>query len=239
MSETCLPSLLGVELDYLTNLVRGTGVVVAVVASCLAAPEATRRYWEVARNWTVRIARAGFVQGTVATVWVKRQWDRLVRRRNVVVVGKAIHASAGLGVTASATTSGTIVLPVDPSAPLHERVERLEQHIATLKALHEQNKEAIAKEAADRRQALQQVTERIEREVAAIRGQIATMEQKALLVDASAVPVIGLGIVLTSIPDVIARSSTWTGLIIAAALIVLWRAWVHFWASGPAAAASQ
>ena len=43
--------------------------------------------------------------------------------------------------------------------------------------------------------------------------------QKALLLDASAVPVIGLGIVLTSIPDVIARSSTLSGLITAAALI--------------------
>jgi hypothetical protein len=52
-------------------------------------------------------------------------------------------------------------------------------------------------------------------------------------------PVIGLGIVLTSIPDVIARSSTWSGLIIAAALIVLCKFWVHFWASGPAAVVSQ
>ena len=43
--------------------------------------------------------------------------------------------------------------------------------------------------------------------------------KKALLVDASAVPVIGLGIVLTSIPDVIARSSTLSGLLPAAALI--------------------
>ena len=105
---------------------------------------------------------------------------------------------------------------------------------------------------------MQQVTERIERDAAAIRPQIAPMEQaalpghplalmlpillagtarhvrgigpmfevvpaggrqKALLVDASAVPVIGLGIVLTSIPDVIARSSTLSGLLPAAALI--------------------
>jgi hypothetical protein len=50
------------------------------------------------------------------------------------------------------------------------------------------------------------------------------MEQKALPVDASAVPVIGLGIVLISIPDVIAPSSTLSGLIIAAALILLLRA---------------
>jgi hypothetical protein len=86
---------------------------------------------------------------------------------------------------------------------------------------------------------VQQVTERIEREAAAIRDQIAAMEQKALLVDASAVPVIGLGIVLTSIPDVLARSPALSCLTIAAALIVLFRAWVHFWNSGPAAVDSQ
>jgi hypothetical protein len=103
-----------------------------------------------------------------------------------------------------------------------------------------------------------EVTEQIERDAAAIRAQIATMEQaavpghpvalmlprllagtarhvrgigpmfevvpagcrqKVLLVGASAVPVVGIGIVLTSIPDVIARSSILSGLFPAAALI--------------------
>jgi hypothetical protein len=231
--------LLPVDADYLTNLVRGTGVVVAVVASCLAAPEATRRYWEVARNLTLKIAHAGAAQGRAGTAWVKRQWDRLVRHRNVVALGDVVGMSDALSITVSATATGTVTWSIDPNAPLPERVTWLEQHIEALKALHEQNKEAIAKEAAERQKALQQVTERIEREGAAIRSQIATMEQKALLVDASALPVIGVGIVLTSIPDVIARWPTLTGITIAAALWFLFRAWVHFWSSGPAAVDSQ
>jgi hypothetical protein len=57
------------------------------------------------------------------------------------------------------------------------------------------------------------------------------MERSAQLVDARAVPVIGIGIVLTSIPDVIAQSAVASGLVIAAALISLQWAWTHFWAS--------
>jgi hypothetical protein len=43
-----------------------------------------------------------------------------------------------------------------------------------------ENKEAIAKEAAERGKALQQITEQIEWDAAAIRAQIATMEQAAV-----------------------------------------------------------
>jgi hypothetical protein len=79
----CLPPLLRVDPDYLTNLMRGTGVAVGVVASCLAAPEATGRVGvgpkldrrerpERVRRWTER-ARLGS----------SGKWLRLVRRRIV------------------------------------------------------------------------------------------------------------------------------------------------------------
>lgn len=129
------------------------------------------------------------------------------------------------------TASGTLTLTLDPDASVRDRVKRLEQHVAFLNALHEQNKQAIAKEAADRQEAVRRVTERIEQETAAIRGEIAEMERSAQLVDARAVPVIVIGIVLTSIPDVIAQSAAASGLVIAVALISLQLAWTHFWAS--------
>ena len=64
----------------------------------------------------------------------------------------------------------------------------------------------------DRQEAVRWVTERIEQEAAAIRGEIADEERSAQLVDARAVPVIVIGIVLTSIPDVIAQSAVASGL---------------------------
>jgi hypothetical protein len=103
-----------------------------------------------------------------------------------------------------------------------------------LNELHNANTAAIAREKAALVAMVQNVEQRLEREAAAIRSVIASMEQQALLVDATAVPVIGLGIVLTSVPDLIARSTALSGLFIAAALICLELAWIHFWASGPA-----
>jgi hypothetical protein len=40
-----------------------------------------------------------------------------------------------LGVTASVIASGALMLPADADVPLAKRVERLEQHVETLKAL--------------------------------------------------------------------------------------------------------
>jgi hypothetical protein len=54
------------------------------------------------------------------------------------------------------------------------------------------------------------------------------MEQTAMLVDARAVPVIGFGIVLSSMSDLIARSTVLTNVLFAAALTVLASACDHF-----------
>jgi hypothetical protein len=215
-----------VDAVYLTNLVRFTGVAVALVASFLAAPDATRHLlWAPFRRGAVATGHA--VSGQI-----QQAWDRL--RGHGRFRGSTVQGSAHAAFGAFATATGTIVLPVDADAPLQERVGRLEQHIATLKSLHEQNKQAIAKEATDRQEAVRRVTERIEREAAAIRGEIGQMQRAAQVVDARAVPVVGIGIVLTSIPDVIAQSPVASGLVIAGALIWLQWAWEHFWASGPA-----
>jgi len=66
--------------------------------------------------------------------------------------------------------------------------------------------------------------------VQSVRDKIAAREEDALRVDATALPVIGLGIVLSGIPDFLAAS---TSLGIAAfimALAFMLRALVRFWA---------
>jgi hypothetical protein len=67
-----------VDADYLTNIVRCTGALVALVASFLAAPAATRHLWEAGpRRWAVTTGRAVAVQGQAGMAQVKRAWDRL------------------------------------------------------------------------------------------------------------------------------------------------------------------
>lgn len=62
-----------------------------------------------------------------------------------------------------------------------------------------------------------------------MRKKIAAQEENALQVDASAVPVIGLGIVLSGVPDLLARSTTLALALFIAALLFLHRALIHFW----------
>ena len=140
------------DADYLTNLVRFMGVVVALVASFLAARDATRHpLWAPIRREVAATGR------TIAEE---------VRRANLRLRGRGrdrgrvvqLSGTASLGVGASVTASGTLTLTVDPDASVRDRVERLEQHVASLEALHEQNKQAVAKEAADRQEAVRRVT---------------------------------------------------------------------------------
>jgi hypothetical protein len=210
-----------VDADYLNNLIRITGVVVALVASFLAAPGATRQMWTTIRGQSiVQAKRARYLLGKPPP--------------RVVHLGAAHLASS-----ASAIALATIVLPMNADAPLPDRVAQLERHIGRLKAMHDENEEAIAKEATKRQEAIQSVTDKIGREASAIGEQISAMERTALLVDARAVPVLGVGIVLTSRPDLIAKSATLSGLAIAVALTFLTWAWAHFFASSPVGASGQ
>ena len=164
-------------------------------------------------------------------------------KRARYLVGKppprVVHLGAAhLAVSASAIALATIVWPMNADAPLPDRVAQLERHIGRLKAMHDENEEAIAKEATKRQEAIQSVTDKTGREASAIREQISAMERTALLVDARAVPVLGVGIVLTSIPNLIAKSATLSGLAIAVALTFLTWAWAHFFASGPVGASA-
>jgi chromosome condensin MukBEF ATPase and DNA-binding subunit MukB len=143
-------------------------------------------------------------------------------------------APATLNLTGSVTATGNLTLTVIPAASLAERVERLEQHIGTLNKLHDENKQAIAKEAADWREMVQRLSSKIEQEAAAIRSKLDSMEQTAMLVDTRALPILGLGVVLSSMSDLIARSPISSGLVIAVALTFLAWAWAHFFAAGRA-----
>jgi len=96
----------------------------------------------------------------------------------------------------------------------------------------------LAGGAALRQEMMQRVSDRIGQEAAGDPQRYRRHGANALLVDARAVPVIGLGILLTSIPDLVARSTLWSCL----PSLLRWSAWsgrrLTFWAFGPAGAAS-
>jgi ribosomal protein L30/L7E len=219
----------------LEHRIRYTGALLAVVASFLAAPSATWHLWEIGPRrlaiTTGRVVDIGIRTGT-AQVKRAREWFRGHGR------GRGSSAQAGgqasLGATSSATETGKHVFAVETGAPLAERVRQLEQHIKTLGELHEMNKQAIAEQKDSLAGMVRNVEHKVEQEAAAIRSKIAKMERNALIVDSRALPAIGLGILLTSIPDLIARSAVLTGLLIVVGVALLAWAWPVFWASRPA-----
>ena len=109
-----------------------------------------------------------------------------------------------------------------------------------LKSMADTNEQAINTEAAIRAADVTRLEQRITDEAAAIRAGISAEEERARRGDARVLPVLGLGIVLTAIPDALAHA-TWLGSPvlagvtgIVAGLFFLQRALVHFWESGQA-----
>jgi hypothetical protein len=152
-------TLLTVDVDYLANLVRCTGILVACVASCLAAPEATRHFYQGFRASAVRTGK------TVAKA-TRAAW-RHVRGHAPVDVR---HVSGTLYFGDSARVTDAIHVERDYAAgTLEERVGRLEHRFADLKAAHAATQQALSLEATERRQAVKQVSIRIEDEVASMR----------------------------------------------------------------------
>jgi hypothetical protein len=137
----------------------------------------------------------------------------------------AFKGEAVMPVTASFTTSWT----VNANDDLTLRVERLERRMWEVKERVTMLDGKVQAEATERHKAIDAITERFSEDVQSVRDKIAAREEDALRVDATALPVIGLGIVLSGIPDFLAAS---TGLGVAAfitALAFLLRALVHFW----------
>ena len=210
--------------SYLEHMVRYTGAIVALLASFLAAPAATRYRWRQLR-WAAASSRQRVV-GSVRPVW-----DRFRGHGRAQGSTAQARGQASLGATAWVTATGRHVFPVDADAGLAERVERLERYIQTLSELHEMNRQAIADEKALLVTMLRNVEYKVEQEAAAIHSKIDSIEQTAMLVDARALPVIGIGIVLSSMSDLIAWSPVLSCVLFAFALTVLADACDHSFAS--------
>jgi hypothetical protein len=163
-----------VDTTYLANLVRCTGVLVACVASCLAAPEATRHVYQ-------RLRAGAFRTGSTIAKTAQEAWRRI--RGHAPVDVRPVTGTANFSDLVG-LTDAVHVERDSVASTLEARVERLEQRFAELKAAHEVIQQAISQEAAERREAIKHVNERLEREVGSIREVLAAIERNRTTADA-------------------------------------------------------
>jgi hypothetical protein len=210
-----------VDADYLADMLRVEGVVVALVASFLAAPAATRHMWD---RFKQLLSKARQLVSSVA----KSLWRWLTGGARTVQVhplNMAFEGEAAMPVTASVTTSWA----VNANDDIALRVERLESRMGEVNERLTLLDAKVQAEATERHKAIDYLIGRFSEDVQLVRDKIAAREGDALRVDATALPVIGLGIVLTGIPDFLAAFTLLGVVAFITALAFLLRALVLFW----------
>ncbi len=195
----------------LADWVRRVGVAAAVVGTAVAAPEGTARLW----RW---------INGPVRWAWWKvRPW--LARHlpflpRSAAVYPKTAGGAAVVG-AAGMRATGSVG---NPDAPLEDQVRLLHEQMTEFHALIFTETDKARQEAREGDAELRQMIERHAGELRALHeahqaAHVAAGRQAAR-VDARGVVLLGLGVVMTGVPDGLARFA-WLGwLVIAGALAV-------------------
>ncbi len=202
----------------LADWVRRVGVVAAVFGTAVAAPEGTARLW----RW---------ITGPVRWAWRKvRPW--LARylpflRRSATVYPNTASGAAVIGAVGVRATGFTW----NPNAPLEDQVRLLHEQMIEFHALVFAETDKARQEALEGDAELRQMIEQHAGELRALheahQAAHVAAQRQAARVDARGVVLLGLGVVMTGVPDGLARFA-WLGwLVIAGALAVT--IWFVLW----------
>lgn len=202
----------------LADWVRRVGVAAAVFGTAVAAPEGTARLG----RW---------ITGPVRWVWRKvRPW--LARylpflRRSATVYAEAAGGAVMAGAVGVRATGFTWA----PDAPLEDQVRLLQEQMIEFHALIFTETDKARQESREGDAQLRQIIEQHAGELRALheahQAAHAAAQRQAARVDARGVVLLGLGVVMTGVPDGLARFA-WLGwLVIAGALAVA--IWFVLW----------
>ena len=205
------------EPEGLANLIRWVGVIVALLASFLAAPDAT---WHIIK----KIAEGTSSAASYTGEQTGKLWDHLLGKATPSVTGMA----AVLGPAPVGGRTGDVTWQVDADAHLRSRVGWIEQRVLNLFEIAHLVQQKMTTRGREARRAGEEVGRRLADEVAAIHRRTDAQEEALTRVDARALPVVGVGIVLSGIPEPLAQYG-WFGILsIGIAVLVLVLAIVHF-----------
>jgi hypothetical protein len=199
----------------LENPARWLGVIVAVVGAFLANPDATmhigRTIWSGAQK-TGRRAR-GMAARLIPAL-----------RKGATVHGVPMGGSAALG-HVEATGRGMVAW--GPDATVEHKIEILDQRTRSLDREVGELKRDLSQAEKRLRKELAGEVEQLHREASSIRAAVEKLRQDIARSDASALPIVVVGIVLTGLAPDIAGWWMWAALVLLLGAVVLagWLSW--------------
>ena len=200
-SQAVHPALPAVSLS---DWVRRVGVVAAVFGTAIAAPEGTVRLW----RWITSPVRWAWRK---IHPWLARYLPFL--RHSTTVYPTTAAGTAVLGKIGMRATGFTW----NPDAPLEDQVRRLHEQMIEFHALIFTETDKARQEARDGDAKLRQMIEQHTGELRALHetheAAHEAAQRQAARVDARGVVLLGLGVVMTGIPDELARFAwiAWLG----------------------------
>lgn len=202
------------------ELTRWTGTAVAVVGAVVVSPAASKLALATATAPARRAARMGLSWLRRLTPWLP--WPV----RSVTVQGSAACAVGGAG-TGTLTFTGRAW---GTNGSTESKVEQLHKEVEELQRLQADHQVRTAQRLASHDKELTELSQRLDGGLTDVQERQDKAERRAIETDARALPMVGVGVVLSSIPGVLAWLPFWALLpllagIVTAALTVTYAAW--------------
>ena len=184
-----MPPALGTTLS---DWVRRSGVAVAIIGTAVAAPEGTALIWRWVKG------ALGKARSWLASTWLAHVLPFL--RKSATVHGMAAHlrTDAGFGAVAIGAPGW------DAAASLEGKVHRLHDQMQWAFAEIEKARQEARDSVAGLRQVVEQQADELRTAQQAHQAVHAAAQRQAAQVDARGVVLIGVGVIMTGIPDELA-----------------------------------
>ena len=189
------------------DVIRWVGIILGVIGTVVAAS-----------NGAVWISSRFVVHLSALLRWLRfhlARWLPFLRRSALVVP---------LTATVTASSEGSAVLTVarlwDPNAPAELKVDVLHEHIEKLERQIDEIQKHLSERHARLDQKVDALTGKLQKETFALRRRLDNEQQEAARVDARGLPLIGLGVVLSSVPDGLAQVAAVGWLLVAGAGVI-------------------
>jgi hypothetical protein len=187
------------ELGLLSEVNRWVGVTIALVGSVVVAPDGTRLLWS--SSWA-RLRHQGFR----AQVWLARKLPFLAPYvlRNLRFASSIVMGAGGEGINFPRSVAVADERPWPTAASVGARIEALRQYVAEIEERLDDAVRWLGDEARVRTVAIRELDRKLADATADLRRLAETRDRQAAVVDARGLPVIGLGIVLSGVPEALA-----------------------------------